>query len=88
MKALYSGHCTSKLAKNRNNGYFRKLLDEFRNCIGQEGFDFTDHNPGHDAGKSARLFLHCHGAGVVSVSEEPASKKARVADSSNQIESS
>ena len=63
-RKIYSGHCTSIIAKRRNMGYWRKLSDEFRSCIGQGGFTFTDHNPGHDAAKCARLFLHYNEASV------------------------
>ena len=87
LKSLYSGHCTSILAKNRNNGYFRKLSNEFSKCVRQGGFVFIDHNPGHDAAKSARVFLHYHGASMVSCSADPVSKKARVSDSAKRNES-
>ena len=82
LRSLYSGHCTSIIAKRRNKGYWRKLSDEFRSCIGQEGFTFTDHNPGHDAAKCARLFLHYNEARVVSActSAGPPAKKSRVVE--------
>ena len=81
-RKIYSGHCTSIIAKRRNKGYWRKLSDEFRSCIGQEGFTFTDHNPGHDAAKCARLFLHYNEARVVSActSAGPPAKKSRVVE--------
>ena len=82
LRSLYSGHCTSVMAKRWNNGYWRKLSDEFRCCIGQEGFTFTDHNPGHDAAKCARLFLHYNEASVVSTlcSGESPVKKSRLVE--------
>ena len=82
LRSLYSGHCTSIIAKRRNKGYWRKLSDEFRSCIGQEGFTFTDHNPGHDAAKWARLFLHYNEASVVSAvsSAEYSVKKCRLVE--------
>ena len=80
--SLYFGHCTSIIAKRRNKGYWRKLSDEFPSCIGQEGFTFTDHNPGHDASKCARLFLYYNDASVVSdVSSAKSSvKKCRLVE--------
>ena len=58
----------------------RKLSDEFRSCIGQEGFTFTDHTPGHDAAKCARLFLHYNEASVggASSSVDPPVKRCKV----------
>ena len=84
---LYTGQCTSVLAKWRNFGYFRKLSDEFRKCIGEEPFAFIEHHAGHDAAKSARLFLHYHGASVVSFCAESKNKKVKVADSCKHNES-
>ena len=57
LEALYSGHCTSIMAKIRNNGFNRRLSDEFRSFVGQESVALRRHNPGHDAAMSARLFL-------------------------------
>ena len=85
LSSLYNGHCTSVLAKKRNNGYWRKLSEEFRDCFGQDACTFEDHNPGHDAAKSARLFLHYNGADITTVStaadhlQEPPHKKAKQA---------
>ena len=81
LESLFSGHCTSSIARRRY-GYRRKLSDEFRSCVGEEGFNFRDHNPGHDAAKSARLFLHYNGARVVSASSplDPPVKKCRVVE--------
>ena len=81
LESLFSGHCTSSIARRRY-GYRRRLSDEFRSCIGEEGFNFTDHNPGHDAAKCARLFLHYNEARVVSActSAGPPAKKSRVVE--------
>ena len=87
LKSLYSNHCTSILAESRNNDYFRKLSDEFSKCVRQGGFAFIDHYSGHDAAKSARVFLHYHGASMVSCSAEPVSKKGKVSDSAKRNES-
>ena len=81
LESLFSGHCTLSIARRRY-GYRRRLSDEFRSCIGEEGFNFTDHNPGHDAAKCARLFLHYNETSVVSAvsSAESSVKKCRLVE--------
>ena len=86
LKGLYNGQCTSLLAKKRNNGYFRKLSDEFRACFGDEvAALWRDHDAGHDAAKSARVYLHHIGAVVANAApfpeaaEGPCHKKPRIA---------
>ena len=63
LQALFSGHCTLSIARKRH-GYRRKLSEVFRSFFGEEGFNFRDHNPGHDAAKCARLFLYYNKASV------------------------
>ena len=81
LQSLFSGHCTLSIARKRH-GYRRKLSEVFRSCFGEEGFNFRDHNPGHDAAKCARLFLHYNEASVVSAvsSVEFSVKKCRLVE--------
>ena len=83
LRSLYMGHCTSILAKHRNNGYYRRLSDEFQRCFGESTIVDRLHDPGDDSYKCARLFLYYNEAFVVatmdSEAEVPETKKAKSA---------
>ena len=64
MRSLYNGHCTSILAKTRNNGYYRRLSDEFQRCFGEPTIALRQHDPGPDSYKCARLFLYYNEASL------------------------
>ena len=49
LRSLYRAHCTLILGKQHNNGYYRKLSDEFRSCFPTEIRLQSIHDPGVDA---------------------------------------
>ena len=69
LRSLYAGHCTLILGKQRNNGYYKKLTDEFLSCFPSESRSHTIHDPGEDAYMCARLLLHYHEAVLVKSSD-------------------
>ena len=90
LQSLYLAHCTSILA-NKRNGYFCRLTDEYYQCFGELETVDVAHDPGQDAYKCGRLFLHYNNAAVVSISDAHAetrgTKKAKVAVS-HEVETS
>ena len=80
MRCVYEGHCTLVLAKRGNDGYFRGLTDEYQRIFGPSLETGHAHEPGQDAYKSARLFLHFNQATLVADSDGqrlPETKKAK-----------
>ena len=69
LRSLYTGHCTSMLARWRNNGYYRRLADEFQCCFGESTIVGRQHDPGVDSYKCALLFLHYNEACIASTTD-------------------
>ena len=80
MRCLYEGHCTLDLAKRGNDGYFRGLTDEYQRVFAPSSETGDAHEPGQDAYKCARLFLHFNQATLVADFDGqmlPETKKAK-----------
>ena len=69
LRSLYTGHCTSILAKYRNNGYYRRLSDEFQYYFGESTITDRQHDPGWDAYKCGRLLLHYNQAALTTTTD-------------------
>ena len=86
LRSLYTGHCTSILAKYRNNGHYRRLSDEFQYYFGESTITDRQHDPGWDAYKCGRLLLHYNQAALTTTTHcETAllqSKRAKLSTSS------
>ena len=68
LHSLYSGHCTSILACQRN-GHYSRLTDEYQNCFGELTAADVVHDPGQSAYKCACLLLHYTGAFLVALKD-------------------
>ena len=86
LRSLYMGHCTSILARWRNNGYYRRLTEEFLSCFGESSIVGPLHDPGVDSYKSALLFLHYNEACIAARPDcEAEMRAAKIANCSKNV---
>ena len=69
LRCLYTGHCTSILTKYRNNGYYRRLSDEFQHYFPESTITDRQHDSGWDAYKCGRLLLHYNRAATTTTTD-------------------